>query len=475
MLKLYNSLTRKKEEFIPIKKGLAKIYNCGPTVYDFAHLGNLRRFINADLLRRTLEYFGYQVRQVTNITDVGHLTDDEEEDKVVKKAAEENKNPYEIAKFYEEAFFRDLQKLNVEIDKEKREHYPRATENISVMIDIIEKLLEKGLAYKTPNGVYFDITRAKDYGKLSGNRFESLEAGKRVAVDRLKRHPADFALWIVAQKEHLMQWDSPWGWGYPGWHIECSAMTFGILGKKIDIHTGGVDNKFPHHENEIAQSEGFTGEKHVNYWVHNAHLLVNGEKMSKSLGNFYTLEDLEKKGFNPLVFRFLVLSTHYRNTIDFNWKEMETARENLEGFQRLVKRLRGVEKGLEGKKSKGVNLTLFEDNFKKALEDDLNTPLALSHLYEFQKEINKRLDQSGLESLKSEEILSFLRKADQVLGLDLVLDDEEATKEIEKLLQKRENLREEKKFKESDEIRRKIEKKGYLIEDTKEGVRILKK
>lgn len=312
---LYNTYAKKLEEFKPLEKKKVRMYSCGPTVYDFVHLGNFRTFLMADFLRRAFEYSGYEVKHIKNITDVGHLTQDDieaGEDKMIKAAKREKKTPYDIAKFYEEAFHKDEEKLNI-LPARK---FPRATEYINQMIAMIEKLIANGYAYESNGSVFYDVEKFKDYGKLSGNTLENLKTGARLEAHPDKKNPCDFALWLKADPKYLMQWDSPWSRGYPGWHIECSAMSIANLGDTIDIHTGGEDNTFPHHEDEIAQSEGATGKKFVNYWIHGRHLLVDGEKMSKSKGNFYVLTNIEKRGFNPLSFRYLCLTAHFQSQLD---------------------------------------------------------------------------------------------------------------------------------------------------------------
>ncbi|MEA3272830.1 MAG: cysteine--tRNA ligase, partial [Patescibacteria group bacterium] len=312
MLRLYNSLTRKKENFKPLKKSAVTMYNCGPTVYDFAHIGNLRSFLFADLLRRYFEYSDYKVKQVMNITDVGHMLEDADEglDKIEQAAKKAKKTPAQVADFYTKAFFDDVKKLNIK----QAWKYPKATEHIKEMIKIIEKLIDKKYAYEVKGSIYFNVKKFKKYGKLSGNKLKDLMAGARVEKNPDKKNPYDFALWIYNPK-HKMQWNSPWGKGYPGWHIECSAMAGKYLGETIDIHTGGEDNKFPHHEAEIAQSEGANGKKFARFWLHTRHLLVDGKKMSKSKKNFYTLEDLLKRGYSARAIRYLLLSSHYRDKL----------------------------------------------------------------------------------------------------------------------------------------------------------------
>lgn len=328
MLKIYNTLTRTKEDFKPIRDNHVYMYSCGPTVYSYAHIGNFRTYIFMDLIRRVLKYNGYKLKGVLNITDVGHLMrdGDDGEDKMVKASREERKTPLEIADFYTKVFFEDLQKLNIK----KPEIIAKATDHIQEMIDYVKALEEKGYAYETSDGIYFDISKFPGYGKLSGINLEDQKAGARVEVNSEKRNPADFALWKKAEPEHIMQWPSPWGMGYPGWHIECSAMSLKYLGTPFDIHSGGVDHIPIHHENEIAQNEALTGKKSVNYWMHGEFMLVDGGKMSKSLGNIYTISQLEERGFSAMDFRFLCLNAHYRKKLNFTFEGLASAKTSRE-------------------------------------------------------------------------------------------------------------------------------------------------
>ena len=346
-MKLYNTLTREKDEFKPIDENEVRMYSCGPTVYNYAHIGNLRAYLFMDVLRRTLEYNGYKLKHVMNITDVGHMTSDadEGEDKMMKAARRENKNPFDIADFYTDAFMKDIDKLNIE----KPEIIARATEHIGVMEEYVKKIIDNGYTYSTEDTVYFDTSKLDKYGVLSNRNVEDQKAGARVEFDTSKKNISDFALWIRAPKEHIMQWDSFFGKSYPGWHLECSAMGYKYLGDHFDIHTGGIDHIPVHHENEIAQSKGFSGKQPVNYWMHVNFLLVNGEKMSKSLNNLYTLEDLEAKGYEPLVYKMFNFTSNYRSQINFTWEAMDSAKTALarlrEGYlkhaDRNRKRFRG--------------------------------------------------------------------------------------------------------------------------------------
>ena len=349
MLKLYNTLTRKKEEFVPLKKGTVKMYSCGPTVYNYAHIGNMRAYIFMDTLRKVLKYNGYKVKHVMNITDVGHLVSDadEGEDKMAKTARIENRSVYEIAKEYTDAFMKDIKALNIDTP----EHIAKATEHIREMEIYVNDIVKNGYAYETSKGVYFDTSKLPNYGKmLSNNNIDDLKAGARVEVDTEKRNPQDFALWIKAPKEHIMKWNSKWGLCYPGWHIECSAMSRKYLGDKFDIHTGGVDHIPIHHENEIAQSIGATGHNLANYWMHVEFLLIDGGKMSKSLGNVYTLNDLKAKGIDALSYRYFTYSSHYRNKLNFTWDAIKSAKNSLNKLRDMIALHKGVNKKIDTEK-----------------------------------------------------------------------------------------------------------------------------
>jgi len=496
-LRIYNTLSKQIEEFKPINDKEVTIYSCGPTVYDYVHIGNLRTFMMADFLRRTLLFSGYQVKHVKNITDVGHLTQDdidEGEDKMLKAAKRENKNPYDIARFYEEAFHEDEDKVNIL----PANIFTRATEYIPQMIELIQKLFEKGYAYETNGCVYYDIDKFADYGKLSGNALENLKIGARLEPNPDKRNPYDLALWLKAGEEHLMKWESPWSIGYPGWHIECSAMSISNLGETLDIHTGGEDNIFPHHENEIAQSEGATGKKFVNYWVHARFLLVNGEKMSKSKGNFYTLKDLEKIVTNPLAYRYLCLTAHFQTQMNFteqSLKDSENALNNLFNFVSSVD------------SEEGKVLDEYMEKFKAALEDNLDTPRAIAIVWEMVKnrdvsDADKKvtllkfdkvlgLGLAEVSAIKTEtlqvEIASphnYTMKAEtaefklmlhpaQLLYIQNSTGDK-IPEEILNLIKERENARNNKDFTTSDRIRDELKEKGYAIGDTPEGLEITK-
>jgi cysteinyl-tRNA synthetase len=467
MMRFYNTLSNQKEEFKPINPGKVGMYSCGPTVYDFIHIGNIRAYLFADIIRRYFEYSGFEVRQIKNITDVGHLTEDDiaqgdtGEDKIAKKALTEKKTPEEITSFFEEYFHNAESEMNI-----LRAHFfPKATAHIQQMIKMISILIEKGYAYEKNGNVFFDVTKFSDYGKLSGNTLENLKVGARLEEHPDKKNPWDFALWLRAPKEHLMKYESPWSVGYPGWHIECSAMSSEYLGDSFDIHTGGEDNIFPHHEAEVAQSESFSGKKFVNYWMHTRHLLVNGEKMSKSKGNFYRLEDIKEKGFTPMEFRLLLLSSHYRSALNFTWESMEQSRSNIRRISEFVNNLKNPEpwSGPEMETEK------YQKKIEEAMDDDLNTPLALANFYELITETNKTSPKN------KKEILSLWERINKIFGLNISRQDAEIPEEIRKLAQDRDESKKIKDFQKSDELRKIIEEKGYLIEDTKEGYKIKKK
>jgi len=476
MLKLYNTLTKSKEEFKPLHKGKASMYICGPTVYDFVHIGNLRSYMTPDVLRRYLEYSGYEVRQIKNITDVGHLTDDDiaqadtGEDKMAKAAKREKKSPENISRFYEEVFRRDEKEMNIL----PAHFFPRATAHIPQMIKIIEELIKNGNAYEKNGNVFFDVTSFPDYGKLSGNTLDNLKVGARLEEHPDKKNPWDFALWLKAPANHILQWDSPWSRGYPGWHIECSAMATEYLGDTLDIHTGGEDNIFPHHEAEIAQTECATGKKFVNFWIHTRHLLVEGEKMSKSKGNFYKLQDIIDKGFDSMHLRLFYLSSHYRKQADFSWPALEQARANFERITEWKNKLQEIVafRDPTPKSDLGVGSLKM---FASALDDDLNTPLALSYLYELITETNKQISENSLSADVAKKILTIFEKMNKVFGLKFQEDKIQIPEDVKKLADERLKARESKDFQKSDELRKEIEKKGYLIEDLGESYKLRKK
>lgn len=462
MLKLYNTLSRKKEIFNPLSDNTVKMYSCGPTVYNFAHIGNMRTYIFMDILRRTLKFCGYKLKGVMNVTDVGHLLSDSDdgEDKMEVAARKQQKSVKEIADTYAKAFFEDLEKLNIE----KPEIIAYATEHIKEMIEYVKELQKAGYAYEISDGIYFDTSKFKDYGKLSGIDIENQLAGARVEVNDEKRNSIDFALWKKADPNHIMQWESPWGMGYPGWHIECSAMSRKYLGMPFDIHTGGVDHIPIHHENEIAQNEALTKNKSVNFWMHGEFMLVDNGKMSKSLNNTYTISDLKEKGYSAMDFRYFSLNTHYRKKLNFTFDSMNFAKTS---YRRLKEQL------LLHKNSKAVTdkkvIEEYKEKFKNAVEDDLNIPLALGILWTMLKEE------------KSKDIYDTAIYFDKVLGLNL--DKEESgekpqttlPQEITDLAEKRKQAKAEKNFALADSLRNEIENKGYSIIDKPGCYEIIKK
>lgn len=480
MLKLYNTLTKQKETFTPINPGKVGIYTCGPTVYDYIHIGNIRAYIAPDILRRYIEYSGYEVRHIKNITDVGHLTHDSDlspgdsgEDKILKKALAEKKTPEEIARFYENYF----KAIEAEMNILPAHYFPRATAHVPQMIKIISTLIEKGYAYEKNGNVFFDVVKFPAYGKLSGNSLENLKVGARLDAHPDKKNPWDFALWLKAPERHIMKWDSPWSVGYPGWHIECSAMSVEYLGDTIDIHTGGADNIFPHHEAEIAQTECATGKKFVNYWLHNRLILINGEKMAKSKGNFFKLEDVKEKGYSPAVLRLAIISTHYRSPMNFTWEVMEQAKANLQRITDFVNNLQLAISSPRAELSESESSALgeFQQQFEKAMDDDLNTPVALAVLYDLITETNKLLTENKLSAKTAKDILGFWGKINKVFGLKIASSAIRVPEEIIKIAEERKTARNSKDFQKSDELRDKISEMGYIIEDVKDNNYLIKK
>ena len=459
----YNTLTRKKELFEPINEKEVTIYSCGPTVYKDATIGNMRTNIFQDVLRRMLKYNGYQIKHVMNITDVGHLVSDGDdgEDKMIKSAREEHKTPLEIAEHYTKLFFDDLKDLNIEIP----EIICKATNYIPEMLEYVKELVDKGYAYETSTAIYFDVSKLDKYPVLSNLNVEEQKAGARVEVDTEKRNPYDFAVWIKAPKNHLMKWDSPWGPSYPGWHIECSAMSRKHLGEQFDIHTGGIDLIPTHHENEIAQSKGACGKIPARYWLHGEYLLINGGKMSKSLGNVYLLKDIKEKGYDPLVYRLLCYTCSYRNKLNFTWEGMDSASKSLERLRKGYQANKNGKNQLE--KEDIEKLNELEYGFKQAINDDMNMPLGMSFVWEVIK-----------YPKKCPEIANLLLKFDKVLGIRIEKEEEKKEKlpeEISNLIEKRKQARNEKNWQESDRIREEIQQKGYIVKDTKDGMEVSKK
>jgi cysteinyl-tRNA synthetase len=465
---VYNSLSRQKEVFQPREKGVVRMYNCGPTVYSRVHVGNLRSFLFADVLRRWLEYIGYEVRQVMNITDVGHIQGDADdgEDKMDAQARKEAVDPREIAAKHGDQFLKDVAELGVL----QPESYPKASDHIPEMLAIIDDLIAKGHAYQVGEDVYFDVTSFEAYGKLSGNRIEDLDAGARIAVRSEKRNPADFALW-KSDPKHLMKWESHFGPdGFPGWHIECSAMAIKHLGQELDIHTGGEDNVFPHHECEIAQSECHTGKPFARYWMHAKFLQVDGGKMSKSLGNVYSIQDVLERGYQSRALRYALIRGHYRQPLNFTWEIVAEAKSALEKLDELAARLQRAEsdpKGLAGEATAGASI-LSEAcaKFENGMNDDLNVPKALSSLFE----LRSALLDGALGQQVATEAFEFVKRANAVLN---VIHFEElggeGDAEIDALIQARLDARAGKEWAESDRIRDQLAALGVIIQDTGDG------
>ena len=459
-MKLYNTLTKRVEEFIPNEEGHVKMYTCGPTVYHYAHIGNLRTYIFEDILLKGLEFLGYSVERAMNITDVGHLTSDGDtgEDKMAKGAKREGKTVYEIADFYTKAFFDDMADLNIK----KPSIIEKASDHIDTYIKMIDKMLSDGYAYISNGNVYFDISKAKDYYKLSGKNQEDLKIGVRETVeeDKSKKNPADFVLWFTLSKfeNQAMKWDSPWGVGYPGWHIECSGIASLTLGEYLDIHCGGVDNIFPHHTNEIAQSEAYFGHKWCNYWCHGAHLNDSTGKMSKSKGEFLTLSLLKSKGYSPLDYRYFCLNSHYRNSLVFSYDSLDIAKNALTKLKSRVLAINASgDINLEQKK-------YYHDKFAEALGNDLNTALMLTVLYDLVKD----------DTVNGNTKINLISEFDQVLSLDLLKSDvknlsDELKNEIIRKIEERKEAKKNKDFVKADLIRDELLNKGVKITDTRDG------
>ncbi len=459
MIKFFNTMSRKVEEFKPIHEEWVGIYSCGPTVYYYAHIGNLRAYVFADVLKRTLEYNNFKVKHVMNITDVGHLTSDNDvgEDKLEKAKEKERKTAWEIARFYEKAFFEDTAKLNII----RPDITPRATEEIEDQIKLIQKIEQNGFAYIIEDGVYFDTSKLPDYGKLARLDIENLKAGARVEMVEGKKNPTDFALWKFSPKDKKrdMEWESPWGIGFPGWHIECSEMSTKYLGIPFDIHTGGVDHIPVHHTNEIAQAEAAYGKEPVNYWMHNEFLIMKDEKMSKSKGDIITLQKLIDKGYSPMDYRYLLLTAHYRKQLTFTWEALDNAKKTMKKLERKVLEIKTEEKTQPNSK--------YKQKFLEAINSDLNTSEALAVMWQMLKD----------EEISNIEKYSTLLDFDKVLGLRLSeIKEEESSipEEVKKLVEEREQARKEKNWSKADELRDKIKELGFRVVDTKEGAKIEK-
>ena len=461
-MKIYNTLSKKVEEFIPYEEKKVKMYTCGPTVYHYAHIGNLRTYIFEDIFEKTLKYLGYDVKRVMNITDVGHLSSDADtgEDKMLKGAEREHKTVYEIADFYTKAFFNDTEKLNIK----KPEIVEKASAHIETYIKMITKLLDTGYAYIANGNVYFDVSKATDYYKLSGKKEEDLMIGVRddVEEDKNKKNPADFVLWFTSSKfeNQAMKWDSPWGVGYPGWHIECSGISYEYLGEYLDIHCGGVDNIFPHHTNEIAQTEGFVGHKWCNYWVHGEHLNDSTGKMSKSKGEFLTLSLLESKGYNPLVYRLFCLESHYRKQLVFSYDAMDNTKKI---YEKLLNKIKQIKENKDGELDFDI-INKYDEQFKEAISNDLNTSLALTTLYAVIK-----------DQINNNTKLYLIEKFDEVLSLDLLKEntklnqDNDMDEYILAKIEERNNAKKEKNYALADQIRDELANKGIILKDSREG------
>lgn len=458
-MKLYNTLNRQVEEFVPREEGVVRLYTCGPTVYHYAHIGNLRTYIFEDILEKGLRYLGYDVKRVMNITDVGHLTSDadEGEDKMEKGARREGKTVHEIAEFYTDAFFKDCEKLNIQ----KPITVEPASHHIDTYIKMIEKMLQDGYAYISDGNVYFDISKANNYYQLSGKNPEDLYVGVRETVeeDKSKRNPGDFGLWFTVSKfsNQEMQWDSPWGVGYPGWHIECSGISGKYLGEYLDIHCGGVDNIFPHHTNEIAQSEAYFGHKWCNYWVHGEHLNDQSGKMSKSNGEFLTVSLLEEKGYDPLAYRYFCLGSHYRKVLTFTYEALDQA---AQAYAKLKKRIEKLDRTPDLKEGK---IDFYQNAFKEAISNDLNTSSMLTLVYDVLKD----------EELTDFTKLYLIEDFDKVLSLDLTSDEKEVDQDLESYIQnkieERNIAKQNKDYEKADSIRDELLEKGIRLIDSRDG------
>ncbi|MBF8983458.1 cysteine--tRNA ligase [Lutibacter sp. B2] len=460
-MKIYNTLTRKKEEFIPITKGEVKMYACGPTVYNYFHIGNARPFVVFDTMRRYLEYRGYKVTFVQNFTDV--------DDKIINKANEEGITPKEVGEKYIDEYFKDAKAIGV---KEATIH-PKVTENIDEIIEFIQKLIDKGYAYEVNGDVYYDTKKFDSYGKLSKQGLEDLEVGARIEVNTIKKHPTDFALW-KAQKPGEIGWGCPWGEGRPGWHIECSVMANKYLGETIDIHGGGQDLIFPHHENEIAQSEACTGKAFSNYWMHNGYITINNEKMSKSKGNFFTVRDILKE-FDGEVIRFFLLSAQYRNPVNFSRELIHQAENGLErlynaknNLKHLLDNVKDLEM-TEEESERFVGFEKYRDKFMNAMDDDLNTADAIAAIFELVKDMNSTIDADSSKEMINKSMKLFMELV-EVLGI-VSKKEESLDEEIEKLVQQRQDARKNRDFALSDKIRDDLKDRGIILEDTPQGVK----
>jgi cysteinyl-tRNA synthetase len=482
-LRLTNTLTRRKEEFSPLVDGQVGIYVCGPTVYGHSHIGHAKSYVSFDVIVRYLRFLGYRVLYVQNITDVGHLTDDadEGEDKIERRSKIDRIHPMQLVETYTRSYFEDMDALNVQ----RADISPRATGHIIEQIELVKELIEKGFAYVVNGSVYFDVSRDKEYGKLSGRRLDELESGTRVEVSPDKRHPNDFALWKHAGPEHIMQWPSPWGIGFPGWHIECSAMSMKYLGDMFDIHGGGLDNQFPHHECEVAQSECATGKPFVKYWIHNNLVTVGGQKMGKSLGNVILLKDAFRK-HSPLVVRFFILQSHYRSTLDFSDEALDGAAKGLEKLMNTIRNVRSELAKIGAGSSEGardrsggmdIDTAAARAKFLEAMDDDFNAPQAIAVLFDLSRQINNALSGNGISSKTLEAILRFFDESGgTILGIlpaggagDATGDRSLEPELIQALIDLRKEVRAQRLFPLSDRIRDGLASLGIVLEDKKDG------
>ena len=477
-LKFYNSLTKKKELFTPLHEGRVNMYVCGPTVYDHPHIGHAKSYVSFDVIVRYLRYLGYKVRYVQNITDVGHLTDDADagEDKIIKRAQRDHVEPAELVETYTRSYFEDMDAIN----NLRPDISPRATAHIPEQIELIEKLMEKGFAYASGGSVYFDVQQFKEYGKLSGRKQDELEAGARIEINPEKKYPSDFALWKKAEPGHIMRWKSPWGEGFPGWHLECSAMSMKYLGATLDIHGGGLENMFPHHECEIAQSESANSVPFVRYWIHNNMVTVNGQKMGKSLGNFITLKDAFKK-YHPLTIRFFILNTHYRSPLDFSNEALDAADKGIERLHNTIKHLRErLNFAKDGTTPPDINekLAHYKKVFTEAMDEDINTSAAIAALFDLSKEVNTLLNSAQEHSKKCWEDIDSLYQqlGGDILGIIPKTFGTGASNEADTLknvmgvlIDTRCELRKAKQWQLSDFIRNKLMEIGIALDDKPDG------
>lgn len=465
-MKIYNTLNKRVEELIPNEPGKIKMYTCGPTVYHYAHIGNLRTYIFEDILEKALKYIGYEVTRCMNITDVGHLTSDSDsgEDKMLKGARREHKTVLEIADYYTQEFKNDCEKLNIRWP----DIVSPATQNIDEYIKIIEKLLEKGLAYISGGNVYYDTSKLEDYYVLTNHKEDEMVVGAREGVeqDLSKKNQADFVLWFTKSKfeDQELKWESPWGLGYPGWHIECSGIALKYLGEHLDIHCGGVDNIFPHHTNEIAQSEGYLGHKWCNYWVHGEHLNDLNGKMSKSKGEFLTVSLLEEKGYSPLAYRYLCLKSYYHNVLTFSYDILDGAQNEYNKLKNKIKNITADKEEIQKEE-----IEKYNNKFKESLENDLNTSMALTTLYDVLK-----------DNINNNTKLELIKMFDEVLSLDLLKEekqeiDSELLSKINELIEKRNEAKKNRNYEEADNIRNQLLEMNIIIKDTREGTIIEKK